>query len=136
MYLQKFPSHILITLIIQSIYRKVNKPMIYLLIANEADLQNHKKGIAKRAQPCSLYCSSFLNFQTFLRKPLELEIPEKTSFHPWKFCKLVWHLLEIPREYPCRAYSRPYGLDLYCIWLLNAAPFCKNYAKLYSNTKH
>ena len=38
---------------------------------------------------CFLYCSSFLNFQTFLRKPLELEIPEKASFQPWKFCKLV-----------------------------------------------
>ena len=27
-------------------------------------------------------------------------------------------------------------LDLYCIRLLNAAPFCENYAKLYFDTKH
>ena len=27
-----------------------------------------------------------------------LEIPEKTSFHPWKFTKIVWHPLEIPRS--------------------------------------
>ena len=27
---------------------------------------------------------------------LPIEIPEKTSFHPWKFCKVVWHPLEIP----------------------------------------
>ena len=26
------------------------------------------------------------------------EIPEKTSFHPWKFCKIVCHPLEIPRS--------------------------------------
>ena len=26
-------------------------------------------------------------------------------------------------------------LDLYCIWLSNAAPFCKNYAKLYFDPK-
>ena len=26
-------------------------------------------------------------------------------------------------------------LDLYCIWLSNAAPFCKNYAKLYFGPK-
>ena len=30
----------------------MNKPNIYLLIANEADLQKHKQGIAKRAQTC------------------------------------------------------------------------------------
>ena len=29
---------------------------------------------------------------------LPLEILEKTSFHPWKFCKIVWHPLEIPRS--------------------------------------
>ena len=27
-------------------------------------------------------------------------------------------------------------LDLYRVRLLNAAPFCKNYAKLYFNAKH
>ena len=27
---------------------------------------------------------------------LPLEIPEKTSFHPWKFRKIVWRHLEIP----------------------------------------
>ena len=26
-----------------------------------------------------------------------LEIPEKRKLHPWKFCKIVWHPLEIPR---------------------------------------
>ena len=26
---------------------------------------------------------------------LPLEILEKTSFYPWKFCKIVWHALEI-----------------------------------------
>ena len=29
---------------------------------------------------------------------LPLEIPVKTSFHPWKFCKIVCHPLEIPRS--------------------------------------
>ena len=33
---------------------KVNKRMIYLLIANEADLQEDKRDIAKRAQPSVL----------------------------------------------------------------------------------
>ena len=28
---------------------------------------------------------------------IPLEILEKTSFYPWKFCRFVWHLLEIPR---------------------------------------
>ena len=36
------------------LYAKVNKPMIYLLIANEADLQEHERDIAKRAQPSVL----------------------------------------------------------------------------------
>ena len=36
------------------VYTKVNKLMIYLLIANEADLQEHKRDIAKRAQPSVL----------------------------------------------------------------------------------
>ena len=36
------------------IYAKVNKPIIYLLIANEADLQEHERDIAKRAQPSVL----------------------------------------------------------------------------------
>ena len=27
-------------------------------------------------------------------------------------------------------------LDLYCVWLLNASPFCKSYAKLYYDAKH
>ena len=26
---------------------------------------------------------------------LQLEIPDKTSFHPWKFCKIVWHLFSL-----------------------------------------
>ena len=30
------------------LYTKVNKPMIYLLIANEEDLQEHKRGIARK----------------------------------------------------------------------------------------
>ena len=29
---------------------------------------------------------------------LLLEIPEKKSFHPWKFSKILWHTLEIPRS--------------------------------------
>ena len=29
-----------------------------------------------------------------------------------------------------------YILDLYCVWLSNAAPFCKNYTKVYFNAKH
>ena len=29
---------------------------------------------------------------------LPSEIPEKTSFYPQKFCKIVWHPLEIPRS--------------------------------------
>ena len=33
--------------------------------------------------------------------------------------------------YKCRAY-----LDLYYVWLSNAAPFCKNYAKLHFDAKH
>ena len=28
---------------------------------------------------------------------LLLTIPDKTGFHSWKFCKIVWHQLEIPR---------------------------------------
>ena len=28
---------------------------------------------------------------------LLLKIPDKTGFHSWKFCKIVWHQLEIPR---------------------------------------
>ena len=32
------------------VYTKVNKPIIYLLIPNEADLQEHKRDIAKRDQ--------------------------------------------------------------------------------------
>ena len=32
----------------------INKPMIYLLIAIKADLQEHKRDIAKRAQPSVL----------------------------------------------------------------------------------
>ena len=27
-------------------------------------------------------------------------------------------------------------LDLYCVQLMNAAPFCKSYAKLYYDAKH
>ena len=27
-------------------------------------------------------------------------------------------------------------LDLYCVWLSNAAPFCQNYVKLYFDAKH
>ena len=30
---------------------------------------------------------------------LPLEIPEKTSFYPWKFCKIVWCPLEIPNKF-------------------------------------
>ena len=42
----------------------MNKPMTYLLIENEEDLQEHKKDIAKTAQPSVLcICSSFLDFQ-------------------------------------------------------------------------
>ena len=26
------------------------------------------------------------------------KIPEKKSFYPWKFCKFVWHPLEIPKS--------------------------------------
>ena len=41
---------------------------------------------------------------TFLKNPpgifhfftLPLEIPDKTEHHPWKFCKVVFHPLEIP----------------------------------------
>ena len=29
---------------------------------------------------------------------LPLEIPEKTSYHAWKFSKIVWHPLEVPRS--------------------------------------
>ena len=29
---------------------------------------------------------------------LRIEIPEKTSFPPWKFWNIVWHHLEIPRS--------------------------------------
>ena len=29
---------------------------------------------------------------------LPLEIPDKAKFHPWKFCKIVCHPLEIPRS--------------------------------------
>ena len=36
------------------VYAKVNKLMIYLLTAHEADLQEHKRDIAKRAQPSVL----------------------------------------------------------------------------------
>ena len=43
---------------------------------------------------------------TFLKKPpgifrfvtLALEIPKKKSFHPWKFCKIVWHPLKVSRS--------------------------------------
>ena len=43
---------------------------------------------------------------TFLKNPpgifrfvaLPLEIPERTSFHHWRFCKIVWHSLKIPRS--------------------------------------
>ena len=28
---------------------------------------------------------------------LSLEILEERSFHPWKFCKILWHALEISR---------------------------------------
>ena len=37
--------------------------------------------------------SGILRFVT-----LPLEIPEKTSFQPWKFCKIVCNPLEIPRS--------------------------------------
>ena len=37
--------------------------------------------------------SGILKFVT-----LPLEIPEKTSCHPWKFCKIVCHPLEIPKS--------------------------------------
>ena len=37
--------------------------MTYLLIANEPDLQEHKRDIAKSPAICSLHCSSFLDFQ-------------------------------------------------------------------------
>ena len=43
---------------------------------------------------------------TFLKSPpgnftfvtLSQEIPEKKSFYRWKFCKFVWHPLEIPKS--------------------------------------
>ena len=35
------------------------------------------------------------NFKCVL---LHLEILEKTSFHPWKFCKIVWHPVEVARS--------------------------------------
>ena len=34
------------------------------------------------------------NFYIFHFTPLK-EIPEKTSFHHWKFCKIVWHPLDL-----------------------------------------
>ena len=42
----------------------------------------------------------------FLKKPtktfrfvtLPLKILEKTFFHPWKFCKIEWYTLELPRS--------------------------------------
>ena len=37
--------------------------MIYLLIANEADSQEHKRDTAKSPAICSLHCYSFLDFQ-------------------------------------------------------------------------
>ena len=52
--------------------------MIYLLIANEADLQEHERDIAKRAQP-SVLCV-VLVFQIFSLQKIYQEswvIPEK-----------------------------------------------------------
>ena len=34
---------------------------------------------------------------TFWLISLPLKIPEKTGFYSWKFCKIVWYQLEIPR---------------------------------------
>ena len=34
----------------------------------------------------------------FRSATLPWEIPEKTGFHPWKFCRIVWHPLEISRS--------------------------------------
>ena len=40
---------------------------------------------------------------------LPLKILEKTSFYPWKFCRIVWYLLEIPTsKIKTRGNSTPY----------------------------
>ena len=28
------------------------------------------------------------------------------------------------------------NVDIFCVWLSNAAPFCENYAKIYFDAKH
>ena len=49
---------------------------------------------------------------------LPLEIPEKTSFHPWKFSKIVWHPLEIPSQKPRPMLEIPHEFLLEHPWKL------------------
>ena len=42
---------------------------------------------------------------------LPLEILEKTSFHPWKFWKIMWHPLKIPRS-KTKTLDIPHGFFL------------------------
>ena len=76
--------------------------MIYLLIANEADLQKHKQGIAERAQPF-VFCIVLVSqiFRLFWENPWNWKFQRKQASNPGNSVNLyVWHLLEIPREYP------------------------------------
>ena len=63
-----------------------------------------KKGYSKKSplKVCVCVCGEgggveeklSCNFYIFHFTPLK-EIPEKTSFHHWKFCKIVWHPLDL-----------------------------------------
>ena len=44
-----------------------------------------------------LYTSPKKSPEIFRFVTLHLEIPDKTRIDSWKFCKIVWHPLEIPR---------------------------------------
>ena len=85
---------------LQQKHRNVVKNMYELFSKSEKNIcwRGYSRKNQNRGVEDKLFWKRPRNFDIFT---LPLEIPEKTSLHPWKFCKIVWQLLEIwPLEFP------------------------------------
>ena len=74
-----------------------NRALLFLLeksIIFSFFLENDVLGVGLGLRMYILFWKPPWNF-SFLTLPLE--IPDKTKFHPWKFCKSLLDILEIPR---------------------------------------
>ena len=49
---------------------------------------------------------------------LPLEISKKKSFHPWKFSKILWHTMEIPRSETKAQVQDPWKST--CAWVFHS----------------